>query len=236
MKAVILAAGKGTRFGEITSTTPKCLVHVDGRPILDYQLGALRKAGVQTIILVTGHLSDQIKSYVGGEATIIQNKDFETTNSIYSLWLARDELLGCDFVLSNGDIIAEDSLFVDLISFPRKTAALIDTKKQLRDGEMNIVLREGRIVEFGKNIYARDADGESVQIVKFGSEDSHLLFGRIDQVISEGKVDKFPAFAYDIIFRESSMWPVYSEGKRWFEIDTLHDLHGLNEQLLKQAV
>ena len=236
MKAVILAAGKGTRFGEFTSTTPKCLVNVNGRPILDYQLASLGKAGVKSVILVTGYLAEQIESYVGDKVTVIFNREYEKTNSMYSLWLAKNELLGCDFVLFNGDIIAEDSLIMDFISFPKKTAALIDTTKELLDGEMNIVLEEGKIVEFGKHISATDADGESAQIAKFNSKNSDLLFHRIGQVISEGKLDKFPAFAYDIIFQESSMWPFDTEGKRWFELDTADDLYRLRDEPMRKAI
>lgn len=66
MKAVILVAGKGTRFGNITKKTPKALIKVSGKPIIEYALEAL-PSSIKEVYLVVGHLSEQIKKYVGKE-------------------------------------------------------------------------------------------------------------------------------------------------------------------------
>ncbi len=223
MKAVILAAGKGTRLREMTAKAPKCLVSVKGRPILDYQLAPLKAAGIQDILVVTGYCSDQVEAYAQGQYRTIKNEDFETTNSIYSLWLAKDEVGESDFILFNGDVLADEQLVLDLINCSAPCAALIDDQKDFVDGEMNVVVRDEKISEFSKKVKAADADGESVQITKFGKREASLLFGRIEQVISAGETHHFPAFAYDAIFQKSEMKPVYVKSHWYYEIDTRED-------------
>ena len=200
MKAVILAAGKGTRLHDLTEKTPKCLVPVKNRPILDYQLAALEAAGIQDILVVTGYCSDQVEAYAQGRYLTIKNEDFETTNSIYSLWLTKNEVSASDFILLNGDVVIDQDLLLDLINCSAPCAALIDDQKDLIDGEMNVAIRDENISQFSKNLKAADADGESVQITKFGKREASLLFDRIDQLIRAGETQKFPAFAYDAIF------------------------------------
>lgn len=223
MKAVILAAGKGTRLCEMTAKVPKCLVPVNGRPILEYQLRPLEAAGIRDILVVTGYCSDQVEAYSRGRFRTIRNEDYAATNSICSLWLARDEVDECDFILFNGDVLADPQLIRNLINCSAPCAALIDNRKVLVDGEMNVIIHDEKISEFSKNVRAVDADGESVQITKFGKREASLLFARIEQVIGAGETQRFPAFAYDVIFEQSEMRPVYVNNHWYFEIDTPED-------------
>ena len=230
MKALILCAGQGTRLQPYTRSVPKCLVPVRGKRILDYELDTVR-GEVDEIILVTGYLDDSIRSHAGRECTIVHNPDFATTNSLHSLWLARGHVEGQAFVLFNGDLVVDRTLVAQLLDEPAATASLIDSELELRDGEMNVVTRDRRIVAFGKDVPARDAHAQSLQITKFGAADSELLFGRTGELIAEGQTGRFPAFAYDVILARSSMTPVRRKGGIWFEIDTVDDLRSCEESL-----
>jgi choline kinase len=224
MKAVILAAGKGTRLEHLTDCRPKCLIPVCGKPIIDHQICALRKTGITDIILVVGHFSDMIESHLQDQCTVVVNEEYERTNSIYSLWLARGEVMSQDFVLLNGDLTIDDSLLCDFVESRHGTATLVDRTKQLRDGEMNVIIHDERVVRISKEIPADEADAESAQVTKFSALDSLLLFDRIQQLISSGQIDLFPASAYDAVIEESRMYAVGTNGQFWFEIDTLDDL------------
>ncbi len=97
MKAIILAAGMGTRLRPITLSLPKCLVPVNSKPILEHQLEALLTAGVRDVILVVGYLSELVSDrygtgYGGMNIHYVQNHFYDCTNNIYSLWLARQHL------------------------------------------------------------------------------------------------------------------------------------------------
>ena len=230
MKALILCAGTGTRLRPHTLTVPKCLVPVLGKPILDYQLESVR-GGVDEIVLVTGYRDAQVRAHAGPGCTYVHNAEYATTNSLHSLWLARPHVEGEAFVLFNGDLVVDGDLVSQLLREPAPTASLVDPGATLHDGEMNVVIRDGRITAFSKEVRARDADALSLQITKFGPRDSELLFRRVAELIAEGQSGRFPAFAYDAILAGSSMTAVLRRGGLWYEIDTVDDLRSCEESL-----
>lgn len=223
MKAVILSAGKGTRLGHMTTHRPKCLVEVGGRAILDHQVDALIAAGVDEIVVVAGYLADQVTAAARGRFRVITSDNYDTTNSIYSLWQARGEAAGQPFILLNGDVVADQELVEELVHCSSPCAALVDDDKVLRDGEMNVVIRNGTISAFSKTVRAAQASAESAQITKFGGRESSLLFERIEALVSAGETQHFPAQAYDAIFAHATMVPVSTGGRWHFEIDTPQD-------------
>lgn len=230
MKAVILSAGKGNRLLPYTNNTPKCLIEVGGMPILGHQLRALETCGIHDIAVVVGYLHEQIDEFLGGRYTVIVNEAYEATNSIFSLWLARPFAEGHDFIVVNGDIVFDAELLTPLLCCTSATAALVDPNALIRDGEMNVVVEAGKIIRFSKEIPASKASAQSLQITKFGSEDSKLLFERISGLVEAGAVDKFPAFAYDVVLRKSTMMPVVCKGGLWYDIDAIADLHMAREK------
>jgi L-glutamine-phosphate cytidylyltransferase len=123
-KAIILAAGNGSRLRPLTNDRPKCLLDVDGRPLIDHQREALRRYGVTDILVVVGYHGDRIRQHLGGTARYIENVRFGLTNSLYSLWLARDELRTGALVL-NSDVLAPPRLFERLLRSPAPDAVLV---------------------------------------------------------------------------------------------------------------
>src|SRR6202007_3132101 len=100
MKAVILAAGRGTRIRSVHGEHPKCLIEVDNSTILDHQLDALAMVGINEVAIFCGYEKDQIIAHVNPRRLLtqrihfIENPAFAITNNIYSLWLALDWLHG----------------------------------------------------------------------------------------------------------------------------------------------
>jgi choline kinase len=98
MKAVILAAGRGTRIRSVHGEHPKCLIDVDNGTILDHQLDALAMVGINDVAIVVGYEKEQIISHINVRKLLTQrihfidNPAFAITNNIYSLWLALDWL------------------------------------------------------------------------------------------------------------------------------------------------
>jgi L-glutamine-phosphate cytidylyltransferase len=202
---------------------PKTLVPVCGRPILDYQLEALDGA-VDEILLATGYLADQIDSFVGERGTIVHNERYASTNSIYSLWLARDHVRGQEFLLLNGDVRFDRDVVQPLLDNAAPTALLVDAERELIEGEMNVVVQDGNVIEIGKEIPLARANAQSLQIVKFGAADSELLFERVEELVEAGETGRFPTYAYEAIFSRSRMAAVQHRSGTWFEIDTVEDL------------
>ena len=223
MKALILAAGMGKRIQQYTNGKPKCLLQVSGKTILEHQLYKLEKAGVsrENVIIVTGHKSDLIKKENG--ITYIHNKDYSSTNSLYSLWLARNEIFNDGMILLNADVVFHDSIINKLLQ-NNGNSIVVDFNKKLVDGEMNVIVNEQNIVtKISKEIEASNANGESVQIVKFNSDAVKILFNECDKLISNGINDKFPAFVFEHIINQTNISAVDIENMPWVEIDYPED-------------
>ena len=88
--AIILAAGRGGRLGPLTAERPKCLLRVGTGSLLDHQLDALRVGGLNSVVVVAGYCADAVEAELAGRASLLLNPRHAETNSLYSLWLARE--------------------------------------------------------------------------------------------------------------------------------------------------
>jgi choline kinase len=158
MRAVILAAGEGTRLRPYTLDRPKCLVPLAGRPLLEWQLEALRAAGMEDVTVVTGYRADQIRAL--GCATV-HNADFATTNMVASLMCADALLDGSDDVLvCYGDLAYEPRLVRALGACSAPVAITVDRQWRrlwelrmadpLADAETLRLDEAGNVVELGR--------------------------------------------------------------------------------------
>ena len=111
MIAVILAAGMAKRLRPLTDNTPKCLLDVKGRSLLERSMDALKGAGIQEFVIVTGYLNHMIENFVKSHygdsirVTFIHNALYDSTNNIYSLWLAGKAVAGKEFLLLDSDLL-----------------------------------------------------------------------------------------------------------------------------------
>jgi len=115
MKAMILNSGVARRLNPLTDNLPKCLLEVNGKSILERQIELLLSVGVKKYIITTGPLQDKIIDHVKEkfpelDVVYTNNPKFETTNYIYSMWLARNEVDNDDILLLHGDLVFEKSV------------------------------------------------------------------------------------------------------------------------------
>ena len=127
MRAIILAAGAGTRLNPLTDECPKCLLPAGSAPLADRQLDALRQVGVDDIVLVVGFEASQIRAHCGDAARYIENPEYLTTNSIYSLYLARGEL-DTDVFLFNCDILFHPEVLERMLNSGRPNVVAVDSR------------------------------------------------------------------------------------------------------------
>ncbi len=122
MKALILSAGQGTRMGSLTRDLPKGMLALNGKPLLQWQMEALRKAGLGTIIIVTGYC----KEAIGFEGvTYYHNDKFDSTNMVESLMCAKDELEG-DVLVAYADILYTTHLVEQMVAEPGEIVVAVD--------------------------------------------------------------------------------------------------------------
>lgn len=234
MRAIILAAGRGTRLGSLTDERPKCLVEVKKRSILENELIALDNCGVKEVIIVVGYRKDDIHARIGDRfgrinITYIENPYFESTNNVYSLWIAREYLQkGC--ILIEGDIIFEE----DIIRLLLKTDAslsfwvvdkfthgmsgcMLQTDNNAKVNNIHIIRSESE--QIPQNAY------KSVGILKISPKFGEL-FGRwLDKCILEGRTNiYYDNCLADHVSTDQPIYIVKVGDLRWFEVDTPEDL------------
>ncbi len=235
MQAVILAAGQGTRLRPLTDHCPKCLVEVQGKPMLQYQLEALSEAGLRECIIVVGHRADQVRERFGARfrnlaIRYVENALFDRTNNIYSLWLARHELTD-DLLLLEGDLVFEPGLLVDLLDAPYENAAVVDRFEHYMNG--TVILAHGD--RASAMVLKRDqAPGfdygpalKTVNIYKFSRRAVRdELMPALSNYIARGLTDHYYEMVISLAIAEGklALYLVPTAQRAWAEVDTQEDL------------
>lgn len=227
MKAVILVAGRGTRLGSLTEKIPKCLLRVGNQTILERLLKQLNSNGIKDIILVVGFKKEKIKQEVDRlslpiNVIYIENKIYDRTNTIYSVWLAREKVKE-GFILINGDVISEDSIMKDLIKHPGKNVLTIDNTKKLGEEEVKVYLEDSKVTEIGKHLNPLTSHGESIGVQKLSREDSKILFDEIKHFVDRDEIKTFYESAFNNILSKVDFDILKTEGRKWTEVDFIED-------------
>jgi L-glutamine-phosphate cytidylyltransferase len=225
MRAIILAAGRGGRLSEITGERPKCLAKVGGATLLDRQLDALRSCGITRIAVVTGYRAMNVRRVCGPTVDYVHNPRYADTNSLYSLWLAR-ELLGDGFLVLNCDVLFHHQMLLDLVTSQYEDALLVSPacdEAAYSDEEMKVRVRGGRVVDISKTIDPHEADGENVGIAKFGADGAAVLVEEMHAFVAEGAIKDWLPAAFARFCRRRTLHAVDHRGFPWIEIDCPQD-------------
>ena len=236
MQALMLAAGMGKRLGKYTENATKCMVPVNGKALIDYAIEALIEAGIKKFTLVVGYKRDVLKDYLKGkypEITIeyIDNDVFDTTNNIYSLYMAKDVLAQDDTILLESDLIYDKKIIQELIDNPEKNLCVVSPFESWMDGTVT-VLDESKGIQgiLGKADFNWDNKSnyyKTVNIYKFSKEfakDVYMPFLKAYQS-AYGKNEYYETVLKVISFLDKSTLKAHVvDGSRWYEIDDPADL------------
>ena len=237
MRGVILAAGKGSRLNGIAGDSPKCLVEVGKRSLIRRQIDALRGAGIDEIVVVSGCQADRVRRACGHEITYVENREYARTNSLYSLWLARP-LLFEGFVVLNCDVLFHSVLLGDLLTARQEDALLLAYRDvheaPYGDEEMKVKVRCGRVTSISKTIDPAEADGENLGIVKFGAEGAAALVDIMDRLIGAGELRAWAPRAFHEFAQTRPLHAIGTRGLPWIEIDFPEDYQRAVSTVLPQ--
>lgn len=223
MKAVILAAGLGSRMLPHTESRPKCLLKIGGHSILEYQLTALRHCGISDVVIVLGHQGHRIREHLNVRATFIENPEYATTGSSYSLWLTR-ELIQDGFVYINSDLVFHPRMLEALLASPHPNAIIVDRTVNLA-GDMQKAEMDGeRILRMSKNMPAQLAAAEVVGPAKFSAEGARRIVDYLDRLVAQGERSRWAYEAFGEVARDQAIMGVDNPGCIWAEVDTPADL------------
>lgn len=235
MRAIILAAGKGKRLDEIRGEDPKCLIEIGGVSLIERQIQTLRTTGIDDIAIVVGFRAEHVRERCGPDLTYIENELHTSTNSLYSLWLARD-LLREGFVVLNADVFFHSQMLADLMSAQHENALLVSYEPNvpLGDEEMKVKVRKGLVVEMSKEMDPAEADGENVGIVKFGSTGAALLIEKMDALVAAGGLKEWAPRAFQEFTHVGQLHAISTRGYPWIEIDFPEDYRRATDEILAE--
>ena len=236
MQALMLAAGMGKRLGNYTKNATKCMVPVNGKTLIEYAIESLIYAGIKKFTMVVGYKKDVLKNFLKGKYPQIQidfidNDVYDSTNNIYSLYLARDVLSSDDTILLESDLIFDKEIIREIVSSPEKNLAVVSHFENWMDGTVTVLNEEKAI----KRIVSKsdfdwnkiDSYYKTVNIYKFSKEFSKNIYmpflGAYQTAYS--KNEYYETVLKVISYLDGDILKAHLvDGSRWYEIDDPADL------------
>ena len=236
MKAIILAAGMGSRLKNITKDKTKCMVEVNGESLIKRLLKQLEKYTLEEIVIVTGYKEEILKEYINnlGIKTKIKfynNDIYDKTNNIYSLGLVEKELLNNDILLIESDLIFEDKLLKNIINSSYKNLAVVSEYESWMDGTCVRLDDENNVVDFissqrfsfneVENLY------KTVNIYKLSKEFNQKYYiPFLKAYISSKGTNQYYESVFETLIKiiPNELKGLKIEGLKWYEIDDKQDL------------
>jgi len=235
MKAVILAAGIGSRLG--ISNVPKALVQINGKCLIQYSLDNLKKIGISEIVIVIGFMGNLVKEkigthYEGMSIKYVENEDYSTTGSMYSL-SKTENLIDDDIILLDADILYDGNVLQKLIDSSFENV-MVATPAVGSRGDMHIFTDiQNNLVSLGKNIANKqNAIGEIVGITKLSLNFLKLMYVTAKENYLKSQIKQH----YEESILETSkkghhVQCMFMEKFVWTDIDTKEDMTRMREEI-----
>jgi len=244
-KAIILAAGQGTRLRPITNEIPKCLVPFKGISLLERQVTTLKKTGIEVIHIATGYKAEKIES-LGFKTSF--NSRYKDTNMVESLFGAIDFLRECeeDLIISYGDIIYEEKNLIALLSSEDDISIMIDkdwhalwslrNENPLEDAETLVLDKNNYILELGKKPKDyKNIHGQYTGLIKVKAKkikDIINFYNNLDRNLTYDGNDFFNMYMtsfIQLLINADFKVKAINVSNGWLEIDSVEDLRKYEE-------
>ena len=221
-RVIILAAGIGSRLKPFTDDTPKCLfklgkdVTVVGRTI-----DIVKRNVDAEVIVAVGFLHEKIESLLC-EVKFVYNPFYRVTNSIASLWFAR-EYLDDEVIIINSDVVFEEKLFKEILRIDYPATILMDSSKAY-SADYKVATYSDRVVMMSKELHT--CSGEYVGITKLSKDSAMALRHKIEAMVKNEQIDEWYENALvHMILNDNFVLNFYDVSQfQWTEVDTVDDL------------
>jgi len=227
MNIIILAAGRGTRLYPLTLEAPKCLLNLNSKEtLIERMIRLIKKNLSEKIIVVTGFKHECLEKKLSS-VKFVNNPFYAVTNSIASLWFAKD-YLNDEAIIMNSDIIIEEKLMKDLRNIKNEATVLIDSSIS-READYKVAVYNDQVVVMSKDLVK--FDGEYAGITILSKKGSKKLKEKIESMVQQGYINSWYEDALvKMIFDDSFKINYFDIADyKWAEVDTVDDL-----QLAKQ--
>ncbi len=234
MKAIILAAGYGKRIHPVTQGLPKSMLQMGKRSLLHHMIHACQRIGIEDFVFVLGYEKDRMEAHIEealDQFTIVHNPNYMTTNTLYSLWLAREHF-DDDFIYFNADILFDPKI-LDLIETDRGYPELLLETKRCAEEEVKMIIDEDfRILEIGKKLDPKDCAGEFIGIGKFTRNVLPDFAACLQEGVDRHQEQNYFEWAVDLLAKRHTLIAVPTMDFACIEIDFPEDYERAVNEIL----
>ena len=240
MQALILNSGLGSRMGFLTENSHKSMMEIEeGLTLIAHQLQLLSQIGITDVVITTGHMKDRLMKHIHDQLldklniTFINNNEYATTNYIYSIYLALEELKE-DLLLFHGDLYFDKSIIIDLFASEQSTV-VVDTTLPLPEKDFKAEVQEGYIKKIAT--YINNEKCIACQpLYKLTFEDWNMWAAAIRKFCKEGKTNVYAEEALNTVLDQLPLKVLDLKGKLCMEVDTQDDLMVLQTKIKKEGM
>lgn len=221
-KAILMAAGRGTRISREIEHNCKCALDIGGISLIEHTVKMLQRHGIEVHIVV-GYNKERIYEKLAAyEVVFHENIFYSVTNSLSSLYFAREALTGSSVILGNADVFWEENLLSALMEEHRDCVMLCDSSR-VEVGDYLFNVQDGRVEKFGKGMDCADANCEYVGLAMIqGDMIEQCRTKLLRMVENQRHGDWWEQILYNMI-PERPIWAKDIAGHFWAEIDYIED-------------
>ena len=236
MKALILNSGLGHRMGVLTKDHPKCMTEISHKnTILSRQLRQLVSFGVVEVVMTTGYYDKELVDYCNLlhlpiKITFVNNPLFDTTNYIYSIYCAKEQLKNDDIILMHGDLVFESLVMEAVIDSPVSCMAVSSTLP-LPEKDFKAVIKDGRIEKVGIEFFENALAAQP--LYKILKEDWQVWLANIETYCENDNRKCYAENAFNEVSEQCKIYPCDVKDMLCAEIDTPEDLEVVSRNLAK---
>jgi choline kinase len=232
MKAIILAAGKGSRIKEFSKKKPKCFLKIKNIPIIKRQIDFLSQIGINNIIIVVGHLSNSFKYK---NIKYVENKVYRNTEQLYSFFLTKKYLTNEDTIILFSDIIYDFDILKKIVQTKNENISIMIQKKWKEkyknrfdhpksQADKVFINEKGYVKKISKNLPEKHTNGEFLGILKIPKNSIKTIKIYLDLLKKNENIKRYQFHNYlNFLIKNRVQIKSCNTIKKFMEIDTLND-------------
>ena len=223
MKALLLAAGKGTRISRYLNGRPKCTVDIgNGVMLINYTIDLLRKKGIDEIAVVTGYQHKVIEEILENSGVkLYYSPFFDVTNSIVSAWFAKD-FLDDDMIIMNADVFCEEKIYDEILKLNSNPLMIYDSSR-IKEADYKFYCPDNKILKYGKDLSEKETTGEYVGIAKLKRDFMPIFKERLNDMVCN---QEHGVWWENVLYSMSDAMDIYAHDVSsmfWAEVDYIED-------------
>lgn len=238
MQAVIMAAGKGNRLGELTRDIPKAFLEIEGCKLIEINIALLHSRGIRNIVVVTGYHNECFEALLKEQEGIrfVYNPFYEMMNVLGSFFMAQD-VVSDDFIYMHADTLCSPAIFDCMIKTDADMVLPIDYKR-CDEEAMKIVTKAGKLIQISKDIPLEQGEGEFIGIMKIKREVLDDLRKVTKKLMKEKNFSSYFEGALQelLVLNRYNVALTPTGGEFWGEIDFSEDLERVKENISQELI